>query len=131
MEKIIKNKVYDTDTARLQGGWWNGYDTIDVEYATEDLYLKKTGEFFLHCQSEGRQMIYPLTYEEARQWAEDFLTDDEYEGIFGEIEEDDGWIPLHAFVKNNLMEEINKEKQIKGLSLKEIVNAALASYFNK
>ena len=32
----------------------------------------------------------PMTYDDAREWAEEHLTADEYEAIFGEIVEDDG-----------------------------------------
>lgn len=145
MKKILNNKVYDTETAKLCGEYWNGCGMNDYNHLYENLYLKKTGEFFLHCQSgllskdsqslpnevEGRQIIIPLTYLEARQWAEDFLTAEEYEDIFGEIEEDDGWIPIHAYVKNSLVDKIEKEKQRSGLTLKDIVNAALEGYFNK
>lgn len=41
MKKIIKNKVYDTDTAALIGTY-----VKDTE-EPRNLYLKKTGEFFL------------------------------------------------------------------------------------
>ena len=74
MKKIIKGKVYDTDTAkRLTSGNY-----------TEGLYRKKTGEFFLH---EWGKNIKPITYEQAQKWSEENLDRDEYCAIFGEPDE--------------------------------------------
>lgn len=102
MKKVIKGKVYDTETAKRVGSWDNGYCTSDFQYCSEDLYQKKTGEFFLHC--EGGEMscyarhsgnnsgygeqIQPISYEKAQKWAEDHLDGDEYCEIFGEPDED-------------------------------------------
>lgn len=73
----------------------------DFSFWEEELYKKKTGEFFLHgtggpmskyreyicgAYTEGEK-ITPLTEDEARQWAEHRLDGFEYEEIFGEVEE--------------------------------------------
>ena len=104
MKKIIKNKVYDTETAQKCGEWDNGHYTNDFAYCAETLYQKKTGEFFLHGEGNaaskysrscgqnewcGGEQIIPLTYAEAQKWAEEHLDGDEYIAIFGEPEEDD------------------------------------------
>lgn len=99
MKKIINGKKYDTDTAKAIG-----FDTncaSDFHYWYESLYIKKTGEYFLYgkggpmsryceyigdCQTSGEKII-PMTVEEAKEWAEKHLTADEYEEIFGEVEE--------------------------------------------
>lgn len=103
MKKIINAKVYNTETATKVGAWDNGYFTNDFNYCSEDLYKKKTGEFFLHGEGgalstyashEGNmtgygERIIPMTYDEAAQWAERHLTGEQYEQIFGEVSEDD------------------------------------------
>ena len=104
MKKIINGKKYDTDTAGYIGGYRRGYGG-DVNKFEEELYRKRTGEFFLYgwggpgspyaertssgnsWQSGSR--IKPLPYEAAREWAEKHLDADEYEEIFGEVTEDD------------------------------------------
>ena len=48
MKKIIKGKVYDTDTARELASWANGGNWRDFSHLEETLYRKKTGEYFLH-----------------------------------------------------------------------------------
>jgi len=77
MKRVIKCKLYNTETAERVGMWDNGYCANDFHYCSEDLYRKKTGEFFLHCEggamsiyasSEGNMSGYgerniPMTYE--------------------------------------------------------------------
>ena len=102
MKKIINGKKYDTDTAKEVGYWNNGLLYSDFCYIEETLYKKKTGEFFLYgiggvmtkyaertsggFSSTGKAII-PLTEDKAKKWAEDYLTVEEYEGIFGDVEE--------------------------------------------
>lgn len=103
MKKIISGKVYDTSTANELGRWSNGGSTGDFDYCEETLYRKRTGEFFLHGEGGPRsrysrcsgnnewswgEEIIPLTFDAARQWAEEHLSAGEYESIFGEIAED-------------------------------------------
>lgn len=97
MKKIINGKRYDTDTARLIGS--TGYSYAgNSAYWLEELYLKKTGEFFLYGEGGSRSKyarrtgqnecsggweIRPLSPEEARKWAEEHLNADKYERVFG------------------------------------------------
>lgn len=101
MKKIIDGKKYDTDTAEALGVLSSGGRPGEFTYQCETLYRKKNGEFFLHGvggpyssyaiidgdDNAGSEQIRPLTEEEARAWAEEPLTGDEYEAIFGEVEE--------------------------------------------
>lgn len=101
MKKIINGKKYDTDTAKEVGYWNNGRLYNDFYYAEETLYKKKTGEFFLYCEGgaasnyshkEGNMMVdgwelKSITEDEAKKWSEEYLTVEEYEKIFGEVEE--------------------------------------------
>lgn len=102
MKKIINGKKYDTDTAREMGHWDNGRLYSDFGYMEETLYLKKTGEYFLHgeggpatkyadylCENTTSygEAIIPLDEDEAKSWAEQRLDCDNYERIFGEVEE--------------------------------------------
>lgn len=102
MKKIIKGKVYDTETATFLGRMSNNLPTSDFSYFEETLYKKRTGEFFLY--GEGRAMskyakscgdgwsggseIIPLTWDAAREWAEKNLDASKYEELFGEVTED-------------------------------------------
>ena len=101
MKKIINGKKYDTETAKKVGYWTNNYSCSDFQCCEETLYRKKTGEYFLYgsggpmskySQSYGNmtgggEKIIPMTEADARKWAEKHLDGDEYEEIFGEVEE--------------------------------------------
>lgn len=103
MKKIIKNKLYDTDTAQRLGEYAPNPDQGNFSYFCETIYRKKTGEFFLHGEGNaaskyahpcgqnewcGGEKIIPLTYEDAQAWAEEHLDGDSYIEAFGEPEED-------------------------------------------
>ena len=102
MKKIINGKMYNTETAKVCGTYWNGLSRSDFKRYEETLYKKRTGEYFLYGEGgpmtkyavsvgdnarTGGSAITPMTEAEARQWAEDHLDADEYIEIFGEVEE--------------------------------------------
>ena len=101
MKKIINGKMYNTETADWIANYWNQRSSTDFRHVDENLYRKKTGEFFLqgeggpltsyaracgnaYCSGEN---IRPLTEDEAREWLEEYGTADEYIRCFGEPEE--------------------------------------------
>lgn len=81
MRKIINNKVYDTDKAKLQ-----------ASNSKKQLYLKKNGEYFLYNHS--KEKIIPMQYEEAKKWAKENISIDKYNELF---ESSDN---LQAAIKN-------------------------------
>ena len=103
MKKVINGKLYNTETAKFLGE--DSYSNpSDFNYWLESLFQKRTGEFFLYGEGgpmsryaqttgqnewSGGEQIQPLSVDAARQWAEQHLSADEYESIFGEIAEDD------------------------------------------
>ena len=104
MKKIINGKLYDTNTAKELATWANECYPNDFNYCQEWLHRKRTGEYFLYgkggansvyrerCYGGGwtaGKYIIPLTYEEARAWAEEKLDADEYAEIFGMPDEGD------------------------------------------
>lgn len=101
MRRIIKNKVYDTDTAKSKATYSSDYPRSSFQYYEETLYIKKNGEYFLHGKGNAAspyaessynskvpsEKITPLTYEKAKEWAEKKLTPEEYIDLF-EVDED-------------------------------------------
>lgn len=101
MKRIIKGKLYDTDTATYICYHDNGLYTSDFNYVNEELYLKKTGEFFIlgkgganskYSDSNGNsrwgsEKIIPIDNEEARDFIEKYGSVELYISIFGEVEE--------------------------------------------
>lgn len=101
MKKIINGKLYDTNTARLLATYDSEYSKSDYEYYFEELYRKKTGEYFVYGKGgpnshyaeylkdvrQAGEGIRPMTEKDAKEWAELRLTADEYIKIFGDVEE--------------------------------------------
>ncbi|MCD7730450.1 MAG: hypothetical protein LUI05_03015 [Oscillospiraceae bacterium] len=99
MVKYYNNKMYDTDKAiklcQRSGG------SGSAEFA-EELYRKRTGEFFLHGSGgalsnyaqrntdgtlvQGERII-PISYAQAREWVRAYATD-KFDDIFGVSEDD-------------------------------------------
>lgn len=137
MKKIINGKRYDTDTAKkLASDWYS--NRTDFHYWEETLYRKNTGEYFLHgeggpaskyAQSVGQnswsggEKIIPLSVENARKWAEDHLDGDEYEKIFGVIEETSSEKRTVAFsLTEAVIEKIKNGAATEGISMSEYVS---------
>lgn len=142
MRKILKNKVYDTDTAKKVAEYDSDYPKNDFNWYREELYLKKTGEYFLygegyaaspyaeyiHSAGYGAgEKIIPLTYDEAREWAEESISAEEYEAIFGEVSEGEDTL-LGFMIDKDLKHKLDQEVQKTGQSKQEIINHALDKY---
>jgi hypothetical protein len=99
MKQIIEGKVYNTETAELIGSAHNGYSTSDFRRKTEKLYHTMKGSFFLHgiggamteygedcgdSRSGGHKLI-PMTEQAAFVWAQEHLSTDIVEDIFGHL----------------------------------------------
>ena len=100
MKKIINGKKYDTDTAKFLLSRSNNCTGFSRCY--EELYIRKTGEYFLYgeggamskyskscgdnCWSGGEDIL-PLTEAKAKSFVEKYGDADDYEKIFGEVEE--------------------------------------------
>ena len=96
MKKVINGKKYDTSTATFIDTYTYKYPS-DFEYFNEDLYQKKTGEFFLDGEGgaaskyaqdgetggriSGSKMI-PLTETEAQAWVEKHADAELYEELW-------------------------------------------------
>ena len=104
MKQVIQNRLYDTDKAKKLAEWDDGKGIGSFAHVVETLYRKRTGEYFLHGvggpasrfarsvgQNEwtGGEKIIPMSYDKAREWAEQRLDVDDYEKIFGLPDEDE------------------------------------------
>ena len=132
MKKVINAKVYDTDTATFLAEYDSGHSVTDFQHYTEELYRKKTGEFFIYGEGgpasrysqacptggwDGGRKIVPLTYEQAREWAEKNLNADEYEEIFGEVVEDDSRMTVTLSLSVGAVERAKRAAAKEGTSL--------------
>lgn len=143
MKQIIKNKVYNTNTAKKMGTFRELEDSGDFNYYEVSLYRKKTGEFFLHTYGEPKNKyrkiagysdlarIIPLTYDEAKVWAEIALTAEQYESIFfGVVDEYTEAEALTVQIPTALAVQLKRRTDKSGQLIKEAVAEALEQWLN-
>lgn len=101
MQKIIKGRKYNTDTAQEVCVYSNGLPWGDFDWVQETLYVKRTGEYFLHGKGGARSKyavpdgdfmgggseIIPLSEKEAQSFVEENGDTETYEKFFGEVSE--------------------------------------------
>ena len=99
MKAIIEGKRYNTETARKVGNYYNGLGSGDFRNVDEDLYVTKSGNYFLAGEGGamtkyakgngnttwGSSKIIPMTKEEAFEWAESKLATKEVEAEFSDM----------------------------------------------
>lgn len=142
MKKNINGKVYDTGTAKELGSWANGGTWRDFSHMEETLYRKKTGEFFLHGEGgpmtkyaqpagqnswSGGERIMPMTFAEARKWAEEHLDGDEYEDIFGAVTEDESRVQVCYSLSVAAVETIKRRAAELGISASAYIDKLVAA----
>lgn len=140
MKKIIKGRKYDTETAKEMASWSDGLSFRDFTHVEEVLYQKRTGEFFLHGAGgpstryavptgqnswSGGEKIIPLTWESAREWAEEHLDADDYEEIFGEVSEDDSRTVVTLSLSVGALEKAKRSAAQAGMTLSAYIESLI------
>lgn len=139
MKKIINGKRYDTATAKAVGE--AGYSHRgDFSYWAETLYRKNTGEYFLYGEGgpmsryavttgqnewSGGEKIMPLTIEKAMEWAEENLDGDDYEAIFGPVEETGNKKAVTIMLSESAITAAKNASVVAGLSMSEYIEGLI------
>lgn len=146
MKKIINGRRYDTDTAEFIGAGSSDYAVNDFNYFKEDLYLKKTGEYFIHGMGnagskyaestgynthKGSERLIPLTEDEAKSWVEKYLDADEYEKLFELESEDEEVVRQSISMSADLNAKLREAARLDGQSISQIVNDAVEKYLEE
>lgn len=144
MKKISNGKVYDTETARYIGGWNN--KQCEQDYICEKLYCKRTGEYFLYGDGGprtkyskmegyntwvGGEMIIPLTYDKAKEWAEEHLKADDYLKEFEPIADNNNKINCSFYITGGTMEMLKKYARRQQKSMSECLENIIIDTVNK
>lgn len=145
MKKIIGGKMYDTETATLVGEWDNGVYGNDFSRCAEMLYRKRTGEYFLYGEGgpmskyaqncgdnewSGGEIIIPLSITSAMEWAEEHLSGDEYEAIFGKIPEDETKENVTFYLSRIANEKLKRCASWENKSKSEILETLISQHLD-
>lgn len=140
MKKVIRGRLYDTETAKKIGSTSGGAKSSrDFHYWKETLYRKRTGEYFLYCCGgalskygvwHGREgatgeHIKLLCYDEAKEWAESALDGDEWAAEFGDPEENMDRTVLSISITTGAVDIVKRAAQISGKSVSETIEALI------
>ena len=140
MQQTIAGKVYDTETAKAMGNWQRGLSS-DKGYISETLYLQKTGEYFLHGEGGSRsryaqrtapntwgygERIIPMDQEEAHAWAENHLTENAYDKVFGANAQDEVLTPVLVRLKPAVAEKLASAAREQGCPPVDLAEALIA-----
>ena len=141
MNKVIRGKRYNTETAKLVGTWEANEPENSDFWEKEELYQKRSGEFFLIGQ-DGAQTQYarfsmsgeskpgielrPIEPEEASDWAEEHLTADEYEALFGPVAEDGSRGRITLTLLNSTIDTVRREAQRRKMNFNEYLEKLIA-----
>ena len=132
MNKVINGRRYDTETARELASASSAEGRSDFHWWEETLYRKSTGEYFLYgeggpasryAQASGQNSwsggcrIMPMSLQDAQAWAEKHLDAEDYEEIFGAI--------------NETVEKRNVTFSLTGAAIEKITQMALAQNITK
>lgn len=141
MKKIIDGKKYDSDTAELIESY-SYSNRNDFNYISEDLYLKRTGEYFLYCEGganskyavsagnntwSGSEQIIPLSFESAKEWAEEKMSGDKFEKLFGKVEEDESKKIISISISAMNHEKLKRAASEKGISVSGLIDVLIES----
>lgn len=142
MKKIINGKVYDTERAKALATWSNAGSWRDFSHVEETLYRKKTGEYFLYgeggpatCYAQatgqnswsGGSRIMPMSYTDAKAWAEEKLDADDYEQIFGAVTEDESRIQACYSLSAATVETIKRRAGALGIAASAYIEQLVAA----
>ena len=140
MNQVINGKRYDTYTAKYiaeTGSLDQGIGPDDFRYWSETLYQKRTGEFFLFGKggpmskysrpyetngSQSGYKIIPLTFGQAKQWAEKAMDADEYEATFGPVEENTDKHVMSLSVDESTYQIIKRRAAENKISMSQVIN---------
>ena len=111
MNKLIRGKRYNTDTA------------VSIRKTEqEELFLKRTGEFFL--ADWEREKITPLTQERAERWAKTNCPE-----VFGQVfTENNGRTRLTVYLPTRMIDGLKKAAVERRTTLSEMVERLLSNF---
>lgn len=133
LSKVIGGKRYNTETAKYITSYSNGLSNGDFRNFSEDLYQKRTGEFFLagfggplskykKSSSDGISYgsfgIIPLSYKEAQEWVENYANE-YYEQLF--VLEEDDQVSFSLLMPSSLYQKINMFSSLNDFYMKDFV----------
>lgn len=113
MEKIIKGRKYNTDTAKL----------IGVVGEQQKLYSKRTGEFFLYFVDKK---IVPLSFDKAEKIVKEKLDKKTYDNLFNK----NGIEKVTLLLDSKIVQDARNEAVARNIRLNTLVEEAIRIFLD-
>ena len=141
MKRVINGKLYNTDTA-VDLAVYEANATDSLNYYSERLYRKRTGEYFIHGEggartryaasdgdgwSRGGEAIFPLSVDEARAWAEQHISEEDFERLFGAAHEDGDTVKTSFDLSPDLAAKLQDVAAERGVSRRAVIEELIRS----
>ena len=139
MKRVINGKLYNTDTA-VELAVYEANATDSLNYYSERLYRKRTGEYFIHGEggartryaasdgwNRGGEAIFPLTAAEAREWAEQHISEEDFERLFGAVYEDGDTVKTSFDLSPDLAAKLQDVAAERGVSRRAVIEELIRS----
>lgn len=142
MKKIIKDKVYDTDTAGYIGEY-SRLESDSLYWFREELYKKRTGEYFIYGEGgpaskyseeidisnrQGSEKITPISFENAKLWGEMHLDAEVYQKEFGVNEDDEKVVNIYVQIPTGLNDKLEARRSSENKTKVAVVIEALEKH---
>lgn len=146
MKKVIEGVLYNTETAKWLAVWRNAGSWRDFSHCEETLYRTKSGKYFIHgeggamtkyAQSSGQnswsggEKIEPVSRKTAQEWAEEKLSGDEYQEIFGPVAEGPEQEALNVLIPASLKALLKAEAETRSIAISALVEDVLSILHDK
>lgn len=144
MRKVIRGHLYDTEKAKLLGSYESPLGPGNFGYYKEFLYRTKAGYYFIYGSGNAAspyrerveqntwgsgEAIVPVSLDSAKAWAEQKISAEEYEEIFGRFEQ--GTTGVSFYIPDGLLEKIDKARGEMGLSRTEFFLKAAREFLKQ
>lgn len=126
MKKVIKGKLYDTDTAKL-------ICQHTTEHTYKAVYQKKTGHYFIYYKINSdvidfKPTITPVTVEQAAEIAKGIMPDDAYNLHFGKASVDDEIITVTLRMRKGVHQKLKQLAAENNCTASEFVTRLIGNY---
>ena len=141
MKRVINGKLYNTDTA-VELACYEANATDSLNYYSERLYRKRPGEYFIHGEggartryaaatsdgwNRGGEAIFPLTAAEAREWAEQHISEEDFERLFCAVSEDGDTVKTSFDLSPDLAAKLQDVAAERGVSRRAVIEELIKS----
>ena len=138
MKKAIRGNYFNTETAREVGKKKTTKKSLEPgvkSYIVEEiLYVKKSGQYFLHRTDNLKKendIIDPLTYEQALQWASCNLKPETFNKEFSVNQDDNARETICITMSGSVAKKLRRDAAINRKRISTVAEEIIKAHYDK